>query len=109
MFLKWYDELCHQIYVYKERLESPISNTKKGMSSLPINDMGAMELKEQIDKVLREQEQRISKYLAEGEKLRKSINDVCYAQSRRIRVFISKRDEAYKQQTGYPNTLGVEG
>ena len=49
MFLRWYDELCYQIYVYKERLESPIRKTKKGTGSLPINDMGAMELKEQID------------------------------------------------------------
>ena len=109
MFLRWYDELCYQIYVYKERLEAPIRKTKKGTGSLPINDMGAMELKEQIDEVLRTQEKRIAKYLAEGEELKKSIDNVCYAQSKRIRKFLDKRDEGYKQQTGYPDKLGVEG
>jgi hypothetical protein len=109
MFLRWYDELCYQIYVYKERLERPIRKTKKAMDSVPINDVGAMELKEKIDEVLLIQEKRISKYLAEGEELKKSIDNVCYPQSKRIRKFMAYRDEEYKQRTGYPDNLGVEG
>jgi len=112
MFLKWYEELCYQIYMYKEKFEAPIRRTKKMMGSTPMNDMGAVDLKEEIDKVLRTQERRITKYLAEGEDLKRSIDNVCYDQSRKIRKFFEGkkgRDQDYKSRTGYPDNMGVEG
>ena len=48
--------------MYKDKLEEPIRKKKKAIGLTPKRDVGAEDLKEEIDKVLRIQEKRIVKY-----------------------------------------------